>query len=437
MTTASLVPEGYIPRVADLLIERYLTIFGAVEVSGTKWCGKTWTSLAHGESVSYVDDDYDVAVADPALMTMGESPHVIDEWQLVPSIWDAVRRSVDKERGLRGGWILTGSSTPLKKDSDGLPKHSGAGRIGRVRMFPMSLAESGDSVCTVSLAGLFEGVFAPGLLDEDSTDARILVEIACRGGWPEALGMDAGAAQVIAREYLRVLMQDTAPRHGRQGEAVSRMLSSISRTIGQSATQRTLFEDATGESAGALNGAQKQFVVEQLDFLRSVFLLEEIPGWVPPSRSPKRLSIKPKRYLADPSLAIAQLGMGVGALLRDWQTFGTMFENLCLRDLLVYASALPSVGFEPVRYYRDDSGLEVDAIIELADGRWAALEIKVSEDKVPEAIENLQRLRRKLCGPDGSRTRPPEFMAVIVGLSRYAREVEEGVYVVPIRALCP
>ena len=407
MTSTSMAPEGYIPRVADRTIERYLSIFGAVEVSGTKWCGKTWTSLAHGKSVIYVDDDYDVAVADPALMTMGERPHVIDEWQLVPSIWDAVRRGVDKERGLRGGWILAGSSTPLAKDASDLPKHSGAGRIGRVRMFPMSLAESGDSACTVSLEDLFAGTFTPSLIDEDSTDARSLVEITCRGGWPEALGMDAEAAQVIAREYLRVLVQDTAPRHGRQGEAVSRMLSSISRTIGQPATQKTLFEDATGEAADALNGAQKLLVVEQLVFLRSVFLLEEIRGWVPPARSPKRLSTKPKRYLADSSLAIAQLGMGVGSLLHDWQTFGMMFENLCMRDLLVYASALPSVGFEPVRYYRDDSGLEVDAIVELADGRWAAFAIKTSEDKVPGAVDNLKRLKRKLCGANGSRTRPP------------------------------
>ena len=248
--------------------------------------------------------------------------------------------------------------------------------------------------------------------------------------------MDCTSAQLIAKEYLKALLEE-AEKRGLRGDTVSRLLSSISRTLGQAATQKTLIEDVTGERQNALSSYQKTTLGEQLAFLKSIYLLEEIPGWVPPSRSPKRLSIKPKRYLADPSLAIAQLGMGVGALLKDWQTFGLVFENLCIRDILVYASALPNVGVEPVRYYRDDSGLETDVIIELADGRWAAIEIKVSEDKIAEGVENLRRLRKKLCENPRAKTNPPEFMAVVVGLSAYAREVDEGIYVIPIRSLCP
>lgn len=435
MLTQNLTPNGYLPRIADAKVERYLSIFGAIEVSGTKWCGKTWTSLAHGRSVIYIDDEYEAISADPRLATRGERPHVIDEWQLVPGVWDAVRREADKVRGLRGGWILTGSSSPLSFDTHAAPRHSGAGRIGRVRMFPMSLAESGDSSGEISLAALFEGAFEPTLLNEVAKDAQALVELACRGGWPEAIGFDVPAAQELAREYLRVLCYDTAPRRDMDGQSTSRLVTSVSRTLGQAATQATLYADMDEKVTGPLNSAQKARVTSYLRLLRSCYILEEIYGWVPAARSPKRLSTKPKRYLADPSLAVAALGMGPGSLIRDWQTFGTVFENLCMRDLLVYASALPGAGFEPVRYYRDDTGLEVDAIIELADGRWAAVEIKTSEDKVQEGVDNLVRLRRKLCENSRARVREPEFLAVLVGLSRIARKTPEGIYVIPVRAL--
>lgn len=179
----------------------------------------------------------------------------------------------------------------------------------------------------------------------------------------------------------------------------------------------------------------EQTLASYLAFLKASYLMEEVPGWVPPARARKRLATKAKRYLADPSLAAAQLGMGPDALLKDWQTFGLLFESLCMRDLMVYARSLADVGFEPVRYYRDDTGLEADAIVELADGRWAAFEFKVSEDKVQDAVEHLLRLKRKLCENKGSRTREPEFLAVITGISAYARQTPEGVYVIPIRAL--
>ena len=176
-------------------------------------------------------------------------------------------------------------------------------------------------------------------------------------------------------------------------------------------------------------------VAEYLELLKSMYLIEEVRGWEPPARSPKRLQTKPKRYFADPSLAVAALGMGARSLTEDWQTLGLVFENLCMRDLMVYARALPDVGFEPLRYYRDDSGLEADAIIEMADGRWAALEIKLSEDKVAQGVASLQRLRRKLVEKPGARTRPPEFMAVVVGIGGHAYQAAEGIYVIPISVL--
>lgn len=434
MAGADITPQGYLPRVVDAQVERYLEIFGAVEISGTKWCGKTWTALRHGASVSYVDDDLELAQTDPSIMTLGERPHVIDEWQLVPRIWDAVRRSVDRERGVRGGWILTGSSTPLPYAGEGeLPRHSGAGRIGRVRMHPMSLFESGDSTGSVSLAGLFAGEFEARSAPDDT---QRLVELCCRGGWPEAVDMDASQAQTLAREYLRIFLTESVSRAGKNSDVAACLVASLARNLGQAATYKTIIADMYGGAEGQ-GIISPEALVSYLSLLKASYLVEEVPGWVPPARSRKRLAVKPKRYLADPSLAVAQLGMGVSALLHDWQTFGLLFESLCMRDLMVYACALPDIGFEPVRYYRDDTGLEADAIVELADGRWAAFEFKVGENKVPDAVKSLTRLKAKLCENKGARVREPEFLAVITGVSRFARQMPEGVYVIPIRCLAP
>lgn len=431
-TDESVRPEGYLPRVADAKVDLFLRVFGAVEIAGTKWCGKTWTALEHAGSVSYVDTSLPLAREDPSAMLVGARPHVIDEWQRAPAIWDVVRHEVDRTRGLRGAWILTGSSTPLPRDGGEGPSHSGAGRIGRVRMWPMTLFESGDSSGTVSLSGLFRGEFEPS---QARADSRRIAELACRGGWPEAIDLSPSEAQVVAREYLRLLRRESMPRLGRSGDVAQRLLFSLARNLGQAATYRTLTDDMADSSSEG--GVAEKTLTDYLDLLRAMYLLEEVPGWLPPARSPKRVRLKPKRYLADPSLAVAVLGMSPDSLLADWQTFGLVFENLCVRDLMVYADALEGVADVPLRYYRDDAGLEADAIIELADGRWAALEIKTSEAKVPEGVRSLERIRAKLCGNPASRTRPPEFMAVVTGVAEYARRTPEGVYVVPITALRP
>ena len=216
MPRKTLVKNGYLPRLVDEQIERYLEVFGAVEVAGTKWCGKTWTALAHAQSVSYVDEELDMARADPKLMLIGDRPHVIDEWQLAPAIWNAVRHAIDDERGLRGAWLLTGSSTPISSDDqEGQSRHSGAGRIGSVRMYPFSLAESGESERSVSLRGLFAHRFQPAKVENDT---RQLAELICRGGWPEALDLSAENGQLVAREYLRLVFEKSAPKHGKSGE---------------------------------------------------------------------------------------------------------------------------------------------------------------------------------------------------------------------------
>lgn len=425
-------PEGYMPRVADAQIERYLKAFGAVEIAGTKWCGKTWSALMHGVSVSYVDENLDLARADPSMMLMGDRPHVIDEWQRVPAIWDCVRHEVDRARGTRGAFILTGSSTPATRQGEQGPAHSGAGRIGRVRMSPMSLFESGESTGQVSLSGLFAGEFTPCVAERDTMG---LVEAACRGGWPEAVGMDVSSAQLIAREYVTAALGVSIPALGLDPDIARGIASSLARNLGQAATYKTIITDMFGAEENPISVIDEGRVRAYLDSLKGMYIVEEVPGWAPPARDRKRFATKPKRYFADPSLACALLGMSPAALLADWQTFGLVFENMAVRDLSVYARALDLLDDVPVRYYRDDSGVEADAIVQLADGRWAAFEFKVSEDKAEKGVASLERMRRKVCENPRSQTRPPEFMAVITGVGEYAREVAEGIVVVPLRLL--
>ena len=425
-------PEGYMPRVADAQIERYLKAFGAVEIAGTKWCGKTWSALMQGASVSYVDENLDLARADPSMMLIGDRPHVIDEWQRVPAIWDCVRHEVDRARGTRGAFILTGSSTPATRQGEQGPAHSGAGRIGRVRMSPMSLFESGESTGQVSLEGLFAGEFTPCVAERDTVG---LVEAACRGGWPEAVDMEVDAAQLIAREYVTAALGVSIPALGLDPDIARRLASSLARNPGQAATYKTIINDMFGAEENPLSVIDEGRVRAYLDALKGMYIVEEVPGWAPPARDRKRFATKPKRYLADPSLACALLGMSPAALLADWQTFGLVFENMAVRDLSVYARALDLLDDVPVRYYRDDSGVEADAIVQLADGRWAAFEFKVSEDKVEKGVASLERMRRKVCENPRSQTRPPEFMAVITGVGEYAREVAEGIVAVPLRLL--
>lgn len=425
-----IAPKHYIPRIVDAQIEQYLRIFGAVEVTGTKWCGKTWSSRKHAKSIIYIDRDENLALAEDAPLAVleGETPRVLDEWQRVPKLWDYVRHEVDNAGGQKGQWILTGSSTPSLDRIE----HSGAGRIGRIRMSPMTLSELGISTGRVSLSGLFKGEFS---VHSHKTTTDTLLEAVCRGGWPEVRKMDVVDAQIISDNYLRASIEQSMVKLGRNPEIAEKIISSLARNLTQAVTYKTIKNDMYGFEETIDLLITDRTIANYIDSLKSLYLIDPIKGWVPPARSPKRFRMGEKRYFADPSIAMSSLGMDPEALLHDWQTFGLAFENLCMRDLLVYARTLPKIGREPIRYYHDDSGLEVDVIIELTDGRWAALEIKSSQAKVSEATENLNRLRAKLTKNKKARIREPEFMAVIVGISEMTYQTSDGIYVVPITDL--
>lgn len=429
MERGSLAPEGYRPRVCDPVLAEMLDAFGAVEVAGTMWCGKTWTSLSFAESVTRVGRPAvrRAVEADPSVALLGARPHVIDEWQDVPETWDAVREQVDSESGARGSFILTGSSSPRK----GEVSHSGAGRIAKLRMRTMSLQETGESSAAVSLAGLFEGRFEPCLVQQR---LEPLAHILCRGGWPEVACSDAPASPRYVDAYFDAIFDVSVPRRGLDGAESRRVALSLARNLGTAAKLETLGADAFGGELSTETAARR--ASEHVAALKALYVIEELSGWDAPIRSKSRLRTKPKRYFADPSLAAGLLQVGPERLLEDGQLLGILFESQCIHDLAVYASALPGAGADPLHYYRDSDGLEVDAVIEMRDGRWAAFEVKLGESGVAAGAASLARLRRKVAANPAARNPEPSFMAVLVGAGEFARyDSEAGVYVIPLTAL--
>ena len=423
-------PKTYRPRLVDERLQRLLSTFGAVEIRGTKWCGKSWAALAFGESVVHLDDPNVRALveADPSLALQGARPHVVDEWQEVPSTWDAARRAVDAA-GERGLFILTGSSTPAKDSVT----HSGAGRIARVDMSTMTLWERGLSTGAVSLSGLFEGKFEPSAYD---TSLAPLADAICCGGWPALVGADAQTAAEVVDQYLDAMFEVSVPKKGGTPDMARRITSSLARNVATAATLQTIAQDAAlGDEAGAPAAST---VTAYLNMLEDMYVMESLRGWDAPVRAKSRLRTKPKRYFADPSIPAAALGMGPERLLSDGQTFGLLFESLCVHDLRAYAACLPGVHPGSLCYYGDSDGLEVDVIIELRDGRWAALEVKLGEAKVPDGIRNIERLREKVASNPAARNPEPEFSAVVTATSPFCRhDAEHDVYVFPITALRP
>ena len=423
-------PKTYRPRLVDERLQRLLSTFGAVEVRGTKWCGKSWAALAFGESVVHLDDPNvkTLVEADPSLALQGARPHVVDEWQEVPSTWDAARRAVDAA-GDRGLFILTGSSTPAKDSVT----HSGAGRIARVDMSTMTLWERGLSTGAASLSGLFEGKFEPSACD---TSLAPLADAICCGGWPALVGADAQTAAEVVDQYLDAMFEVSVPKKGGTPDMARRITSSLARNVATAATLQTIAQDAAlGDEAGV---PAVSTVTAYLNMFEDMYVIESLCGWDAPVRAKSRLRTKPKRYFADPSIPAAALGMGPGRLLSDGQTFGLLFESLCVHDLRAYAACLPGAHPGSLRYYGDSDGLEVDVIIELRDGRWAALEVKLGEANVPDGIRNIERLRKKVASNPAARNPEPEFSAVVTATSPFCRhDVEHDVYVFPITALRP
>ncbi len=424
----SLRQQEYRNRLVDTKINTMLDAFGAVAVDGPKWCGKTWTALNHGNSVVYVGDpagnfqNRRVAQLDPALVLNGEAPRVIDEWQEVPALWDAVRFAVDQSTQ-RGRYILTGSSTPNFKGV----MHSGAGRIGVIRMRPMSLFESGQSSGDVSLSAMFDHPLESRPTGEVTLSS--LIEHVIRGGWPGVIGLSQNAAREVSEGYLSAVTHDDISRVdgvNRSPHRVMMLLRSLARNEATVASNKTLKNDMQEYEDDALD---EKTIADYLEVLRRLFLVDEQPAFNPNMRSSVRVGKMPKRHLADPSLAAAALGATAETLANDLNTFGFLFEAMCERDLRVYAQC---AGGE-LYHYRDGRGREIDAVATVPDGRWAAIEIKLGAHQIDEAASKLLALQRDM--HDDPRATPPSILCVVCGMTSYAYTRPDGVCVVPITAL--
>lgn len=433
----NLIDKGYNPRVIDTRLSEDIQDFGAVCLEGAKYCGKTWTGRAFSNSEFNLMNpagnfqNLEIAKTDPSTALEGAFPRLIDEWQEAPLIWDGVRNQVDRSNK-RDTYVLTGSSIPKPKNSENTPLeplHSGVGRIEKLRMRTMTLFESGDSNGTVSLADLFEGAIpsaaAPELNLED------LCELIVRGGWPAFRGKSSARASRMAAGYVREICERDISRvdgMGRDPEKVQRLLHSLARNAEQATKNKTIVADMTETATdGPL---AMETVTDYLAALKRLFVLEEIPGWSPHLRSSLRINKRPKYHFVDPSLPAAILGVSSKRLLQDLNAMGFLFECLCVRDLLVYAEAMDA----QVRYYRDQASLEADVIIETADGRWAALEIKLGHNRADEGAKSLKSVAAKVQDAGGE---PPVFLGVVEGLGSYAYKREDGVFILPIACLAP
>lgn len=427
--------RAYIPRLIDPVIARHLQAFGAVEVAGTMWSGKTWTSLEHAASSTSLDvpSERELAQLSPEAVLLGAKPRLIDEWQEVPTIWDVIRHSVDDAAGERGLYLLTGSSRP----SHGETHHSGSGRISRLRMWPMTLFEMGHSSGQVSLSGLFDRGLEPLKSLETKTDLRDLAEYIVRGGWPDAVHLEKDVAELIPTQYVDTLLASQDRSAPDSPNDLRRFLRSLARNLGSSVKIDTLVADMGYEVEGEITETGRRKIRALLQYFIDRFVIDRLEGWDAPIKSPQRLRTKPRYGFADPSLPAALLGMNDDSLMKNMQVFGQLFEQLCMRDLQVYASVMQAAGEGSLRFYRDADGLEVDAILELRDGRWAGIEIKLGWNKVAQAEESLLRLKRKVAANPSAQNPEPSFLMVLVGVSDRAYTTNSGVHVVPITALAP
>ena len=419
--------EKYIPRIVDAAVERYLATMGAVCIEGPKWCGKTWTSSYHSNSeflVGNPDNNFQnraLAEMSPALVLEGETPRLIDEWQEVPPLWDAVRYTVD-QRGKKGQFILTGSATPKRKGV----LHSGAGRIGKLRMRPMSLFESGDSSGKVSLHELCEGKLTPAITGE--VDLRTLARLTVRGGWPGNLDINDADISLLPGEYLDAVIDDDVNRVDetrRDSRKVRLLLRSLARNESTTATNRTLKNDIKEIDDEDID---VETVATYLDIFNRLFLTDNQQPYSTKLRSSVRVKQAEKRHFCDPSLACALLKVTPERLIGDLATFGFLFEALCERDLKIYAESFGATLY----HYQDYAGNVIDAVIELPDGSWCGIEIKLGANKIEEAAKNLIHIRDEIVKDEG---KAPSALIVLCGLSNAAYQRPDGVYVVPLTAL--
>ena len=415
----------YHPRIVDEELTRRLASMGAVVIEGPKACGKTATAREFAASEVLLDVDQNARRAvgvHPDLVLEGDHPRLIDEWQIEPTIWNHIRRAVD-DRGEAGQFILTGSAVP----PDDVTRHTGAGRLTRLRMRPMSLFETGHSTGSVSVGALLQGV-PPRAADSGLTVPGV-AERACVGGWPGHLNRTVDQSLEAVRSYVDEIRRVDVGRVDqtvRDPEKVSRLLASLGRNVATYASIPTLAADAGGADSPLSDSTTRDY----LTALERLMIVEDQPAWAPHLRSRSRLRNASKRHFVDPSIAVAALGTSPAGLLEDLEFFGFVFESMVVRDLRVYAQAVDA----EVLQYRDNSGLEIDAVVRARDGRWAAVEIKLGHREVDDAARNLLKLRDGRV--DTARAGEPTMLAVILstGLS-YMRE--DGVAVIAVGSLGP
>lgn len=417
--------KNYLPRISDALLARKLRHSGAVLVTGPKWCGKTSTALVASESVIYMQDPdksagYQTAAdTKPSLLLEGDVPHLIDEWQMAPVLWDAVRFAVDQRQAV-GQFVLTGSAVP----ADNAVMHTGTGRISRLAMRTMSLYESRESNGSVSLKDLFEGKVP--VMEPSSLTVEQIARAVCRGGWPASVGMDGDDALELSRDYVDAIIHHDISRVDgvdRNPKRVQLLLRSLARNVATLATNATILRDMEGDESAMTAPTLDAY----LNALRRIFVIEDQPAWLPSMRSKTAIRTASKRHFTDPSIATAVLRTSPKGLLDDFNTFGLLFESLCTRDMRIYAQANDG----EVYHFRDKNGLEADMIIALNDGRWAAIEVKLGNRQTEEAALHLQELARKV---DEEKMGRPSFLMVLTG-GEFAYQRKDGVLVVPIGCL--
>lgn len=420
--------QNYKPRIIDKQVEEYLQTFGAICIEGPKWCGKTWTSSYHANSKFFLADpsgnfqNRKLAEIDPNTVLEGAAPRLIDEWQEYPPLWDAVRHKVD-QTNQKGQFILTGSATPNHKGI----LHSGAGRIGKLRMRPMSLYESGDSSGQISLEALCNGTLTPAMTGE--VDLKNLINLIIRGGWPGSLGLPLKQAALLPQQYLQAVLDDDIYRIDdvkRNTQKMRLLLMSLARNESTTATNTLLKSDIKEKDGQDIDA---NTVTAYLDIFKRLFLTDNQPPFAPNVRSSVRVKQAEKRHLADPSLACALLKLTPAALLNDLETLGFMFEALCERDLRIYAESFGA----NLYHYQDYKNREIDAVIELPDGNWCAFEIKLGANQIDQAAANLKQIQREF--EEDKKAVPPSLLCVLCGLSNAAYQRPDGVFVVPITAL--
>lgn len=421
--------KKYRQRIADKVLKKKLAGKGAVLIEGPKWCGKTTTAEQMAKSTLYMADSekskqyLTMVEISPKQLLKGDVPRLIDEWQMAPKLWDAVRFEVDHRDEL-GQFILTGSAVPASYDEI---HHTGTGRFAWLMMRPMSLFESGESNGSVSIKNLFS---APETIEgENALSLNDVAFLACRGGWPGAVGMDEEIALEQAYDYYDgVVKSDISRADGvsRNHDRVRRLMRSYARNQGTQASLELLSEDIATNDAASFDS---DTVFSYVQALKKIFVIEDMEAWNPNLRSKTAIRTSDTRYFIDPSIAVVSLGLGPEDLIEDLKTFGFIFETMCVRDLRVYADALDG----KVYHYRDKTGLECDSVIHLRNGKYGLIEIKLGGDKlIEEGAENLKKLAAKI---DTDKMRSPSFLMILTAVGDYAYKRQDGVYVVPIGCL--